>query len=297
MAKFAQVIPRGVPAINQWETTVPTPVSGKLELRPRDIHLWITHPSQIRDAGLLARYADLLTGEETQKQQRYMFEKDRHDALVTRAFVRDLLSAYATIEPADWRMDIGPKGKPELLNPPIPLRFNLSHTRGLIICAVTLKDDIGCDVEAVGRSSDILSIADHYFSAREVEELFSLPEQAQRSRFFDYWTLKESYIKACGLGLFAIPLADFSFHIGCAASAVMNDNVKLSFAPGIDDDPALWTSWIYYPSDDHRIALSTKRSPQHATNDKQPPSYTIRLFESVPLLSRHELDCNFSAAE
>jgi 4'-phosphopantetheinyl transferase len=273
---------------------VPTPVTGKLELLQHDIHLWICHPMQIQDVGLLARYADLITSEETQKQQRYLFEKDRHCALVTRAFVRDLLSSYSTTEPADWRMDIGPKGKPELLNPPIPLRFNLSHTKDLIICAVTLQDDIGCDVEAVGRASDILAIANHYFSASELEELFSLPETERRSRFFDYWTLKESYIKACGQGLFAIPLADFSFHIGRASSAVMNDNVTLSFAPHRHDDPQLWSSWIFYPGEDHRIAISTKRAAGNEVIGNHSPTYKIRLFESVPLCCRQELDCKFS---
>lgn len=285
---------RGVPALHQWETRVPTPVTGKLELLQHDIHLWITHPLQIRDVGMLARYAELMTGEEKQKQQRYLFEKDRHCALVTRAFVRDLLSSYAATEPADWRMEISPRGKPELLNPPIPLRFNLSHTKDLIICAVTLQDDIGCDVEAVGRASDILAIADHYFSASELEELSSLPEKEQRSRFFDYWTLKESYIKACGLGLFAIALADFSFHIGCASSAVMNDNINLSFAPQILDDPELWSSWIFYPGEEHRIAISTKRPSRDAGIGKYSPANKIRMFESVPLFSRQELDCTFS---
>lgn len=273
---------------------MPTPVTGKLELQRHDIHLWLNHPARIQDAALLARYADLMTSEETEKQQRYMFENDRHCALVTRAFVRDLLSAYTTTEPADWRMAIGPRGKPELLNPPLPLRFNLSHTRDMIICAVTLEDDIGCDVEAVGRASDVLAIANHYFSASELKELFSLPEAEQRSRFFDYWTLKESYIKACGLGLFAIPLADFSFHIGRAASAVMNDNVSLSFAPHIDDDPELWSSWIFYPGAGHRIAIATKRASLDEGTGNHPPGYRLRLFESVPLCSRQELDCAFS---
>jgi 4'-phosphopantetheinyl transferase len=273
---------------------VPTPVSGKLELQRHDIHLWLSHPEQIQDAGLLARYADLMTSEEKQKQQRYMFEKDRHCALVTRAFVRDLLSSYTTTEPADWRMDIGPKGKPELSNPPIPLRFNLSHTKDLIVCAVTLRDDIGCDVEAVDRASDILAIAKHYFSASELAELFSLPESGQRSRFFDYWTLKESYIKACGLGLFAIPLEDFSFHIRSASSAEMNDNISLSFAPHINDDPALWSSWIFYPCASHRIAIATKRALPDKGMGTHPTDYRIRLFESVPLCSRQELDCTFS---
>ncbi len=270
---------------------MPTLVTGKMELLESDIHLWITHPQHIQDSEMLAQYRELLTEEEKIKQQRYKFENDRHSALVTRAFVRDLLSSYAATEPSDWCLKIGAKGKPEILDPPIPLRFNLSHTKDLIICAVTLNNDIGCDVESVGRSSDILAIANHYFSASETKELFSLPEREQRSRFFDYWTLKESFIKACGLGLFATPLEDFSFHIGRSCSTTMNDNIHLSFAPHRDDNPEQWHSWLFYPSKEHRMAVSTKRAFQDDGAVKHFAPYNIRFFESIPLLHKKELIC------
>jgi 4'-phosphopantetheinyl transferase len=241
------------------------------------------------DSDLLARYQGLLTEPERAKQQRYKFEKDRHSALVTRAFVRDLLSTYADVDPADWRMEIGPKGKPELRDPPVPLRFNLSHTPGLIVCAVTPVYDIGCDVESLGRRSDILTIADHYFSAQEVQELFSLPQEQQRSRFFDYWTLKESYIKARGLGLFALPLQSFSFAIGRATAPEVNSNVQLSFAQDIDDEPGLWSSWIFYPSEEHRIALSISSGRREGGQRLSPQDYSIRHFETIPLSFQREL--------
>jgi len=270
---------------------VPTLVTDKVELLESDIHLWITRPQHIQDSELLAQYRELLTEEEKIKQQRYKFDNDRRTALVTRAFVRDLLSSYTSTQPADWRLKIGAKGKPEIVDPPIPLRFNLSHTKDLIICAVTLKNDIGCDVESVGRSSDILAIANHYFSASETKELFSLPEKEQRSRFFDYWTLKESYIKACGLGLFATPLEDFSFHIGRSRSTTLNDNIRLSFAPHRDDNPEQWHSWILYPSKEHRIAVSTKRALQDEGPAKCTAPYSFRFFSSLPLIHKKELIC------
>ena len=108
-------------------------------------------------------------------------------------------------------------------------------------------------------------------------------DEAQRSRFFDYWTLKESYIKACGQGL-AIPLGDFTFHIAAAQSPLRNDNIKLSFAPHRIDHPQLWRSWLFYPSNEHRIALSLK-----ADHDNQQHHYKLRFFESTPLIRRQEL--------
>ena len=246
------------------------------QLQPGDIHLWITYPHKHTEPELLERYRSLLTAEETQKQQRYKFEKDRHDALITRAFVRDLLSHYAEVDPQNWRFEKGEKDKPEIVNAPLPLRFNISHTREMIICAVTLNDDIGCDVEYIDRNNDVLNIADRYFSASEVRELFSLPEAQQRSRFFDYWTLKESYIKAWGLGL-AIPLGDFSFHIGNPKSAYCNADIKLSFAPHRIDYPELWQSWLFYPNTTHRMALSIRSQNRQRT--------AITFIESIPLIS------------
>lgn len=255
---------------------------ANIHINKNDIHLWVCRPQKIQSPELLQAYKALLTAEETTKQQRYRFAKDQHDALVTRAFVRDLLSQYADTAPQDWRFEKGEKDKPEIINPPLPLRFNISHTTDMIICAVTLEDDIGADVENIARENDVLAIADRYFSAVETRELFSLPTEKQRSRFFDYWTLKESYIKACGLGL-AIPLGDFSFHINKADQASCNANIKLSFAPHRIDHPELWRSWIFYPSAEHRASLSIK-----AQRNNQQQDYRLRFFESTPLISFHE---------
>jgi 4'-phosphopantetheinyl transferase len=280
-------------------------IKDKLTLADDDIHIWVTTPDQFIEAtsdnlSLLEQYAELLTKEETTKQQRYKFAKDKHDALITRAFVRDLLSYYADVEPKDWRFDKGEKDKPELVNAPRPLRFNLSHTRGLIICAVTLTNDIGCDVEDISRNNDVLAIASRYFSTKETSELFSLPQENQRSRFFDYWTLKESYIKAWGLGL-AIPLADFTFTINDKAtlpttshintndicqSFTMKSDITLSFAEHRVDQPTIWRSWIIYPtgSEKHRIALSIR-----SQNDITKTEFSLRFFNSTPLCGYQEL--------
>lgn len=267
----------------------------KLSLTSNEIHLWITKPEElIGNDELLASYSTLLTQTELTKQQRYKFAKDRHDALITRAFIRDLLSYYADIAPQDWQFEKGGKDKPEVINCALPLRFNISHTKNLIICAVTLENDIGCDVENTGRSNNVSAIAERYFSSIETNELFSLPEAQQPNRFFDYWTLKESYIKAWGLGL-AIPLSDFSFNIN---SATINHNdlftikhdISLSFAEHRVDEPEVWRSWLVYPTaaidkrQEHRIALSVR-----AKADNQQTDYQLRFFDTLPLLGYQEI--------
>jgi len=261
-----------------------------LKINKNEIHLWQVNPDLITQAELLNKYKDLLSDDETKKQQRYKFAHDRHDALITRAFVRDLLSYYADIAPSDWRFDKGVKDKPEIVNPPLPLRFNLSHTKGLIICAVTLADDIGCDVENTTRSNDVLAIANRYFSASETNALFSLPTEQQRHRFFDYWTLKESYIKAWGLGL-AIPLKDFSFNIIDTqveqnSAFTVKNTISLDFAQHRVDNADRWRNWLLYPNsnEQHRIAIALR-----AKENNQAITYQLRCFNSTPLLGYQEL--------
>ena len=259
--------------------------TDKLTLATNEIHLWSVDPKQIQQPELLHAYSQLLSAEETTKQQRFRFEKDRHSALITRAFVRDLLSRYADVSPTDWTFIKGAKDKPEIVDPPIPLRFNISHTNNLIICAVMLNDDIGCDVENTQRSSDVLSIAKYSFSESEINDLVMQPTMQKTSRFFDYWTLKESYIKAWGLGL-SIPLKDFSFalpdnHQQENVSCV--ENIKLSFAAHRIDDANIWRSWLFYPNNIHRVALSVR-----AKDNNQKTDYKMRFFNSIPLIKATE---------
>lgn len=249
------------------------------KLQQNQIDIWFVQDRRIEQSELLARYAALLTPDELERQQRYRFAKDRHSALITRALVRTVLSQYAAVQPQDWRFIKGEKDKPEIVNPPLPLRFNLSHTENLIVCAVGLEHDLGIDVEYIPRNNDILAIADRYFSPSEVKELFSLPEEEQRSRFFDYWTLKESYIKACGLGL-AIPLDHFSFHIGDKTNPWLNNDISLSFVPERNDDPKHWQSRVFYPHPDYRIAISVR--------DGQTAPLDIRWHACTPLVSYQE---------
>ena len=262
-----------------------------LELPADEIHIWTCYPDRISDSLLLNHYRQLLTEEEIQRVARYRFEHLRHDALITRALVRTVLSRYAKVDSRLWRFEKGERDKPEIIDPPLPLRFNISHTKSVIVCAVALEYDLGIDVEHVYRDSDVLGITDRFFSQQEISELFSLSTEAQqRSRFFDYWTLKESYIKALGGGL-SIPLDEFSFHIGIAeedeAGQCQNSQIHLSFAPQRRDQPEDWQSWLFYPNDSHRMGLSIRAGQQ--------THYRLRWFNTTPLVGHSPIELPFGA--
>ena len=204
---------------------------------------------QHRDA-----YLALMSADEHERMARLVFDRDRRRFLLTRALVRTMLSRYAPVKPAEWQFIENVHGRPEILDPParVPdLRFNISHTDGLIACAVTIGREVGVDVEHIGRRLTH-DVAGRFFAPREVEDLKKLPDDEQQRIFFDYWTLKEAYIKARGFGL-ALPLADFAFTLAPPAAP------RITFEPTLDDDAETWQFTQDWPTPHHRLGLAVRR--------------------------------------
>ena len=223
-----------------------------MELPGNEIHLYFSYPEQISDSGLLEQYESLLTDDEQAQMSRLYYARHRHQFLVTRALVRTCLSAYFQVEPADWRFGKNGFGKPEISFPEEagPVRFNISHCEGLIMCGITRHHDIGVDVEDAKRSTRAnFESLSSYFSATEMADLADLPLDQQKQRFFDYWTLKESYIKARGMGL-AIPLAKFSFRFEADRLNAFETH------PDLNDEAAGWRFWRISQDARFRVAVA-----------------------------------------
>jgi 4'-phosphopantetheinyl transferase len=219
-------------------------------------HLWYVDPDSIDDWYSLAAYHTVMAPDEAQQQARYRFAAGRKEYLVTRALVRSVLSAYAPILPKDWEFVRNKHGRPEIAGPKDAprLRFNLSNTRGLIVCLVAKDRELGVDVEDIQRHGETVAIADRFFSPTEAAELTRQPVHRQRDRFFDYWTLKEAYIKARGMGL-AIPLDHFSYHLENP------DAIRISFQKELPDNPSRWQFSLMTLGGRHRIATAIERRP------------------------------------
>jgi 4'-phosphopantetheinyl transferase len=228
-------------------------MSALLPLPVDEIHVWYVLPDAIVEPALLARYEALLTARERVRRDRYMFDRNRREYLFTRALVRTTLSRYAAVAPEAWTFHENAWGRPAIDDPEHAwLRFNLSNTRGLIACIVSRGRDVGVDVEDTDRAGETVAIADRFFSPREVASLRALPDASRRSRFFDYWTLKEAYIKARGMGL-AIPLDQFSFLLDEAPP------VRVAFDPELGDDHATWQFEQLTLTARHRTAAAIRR--------------------------------------
>lgn len=81
--------------------------------------------------------------------------------------------------------------------------FNLSHSGDWVACAVGLDCQLGVDVESPRRRRSYRALAAEYFAESESRQLDGLPEEQCRQRFYELWTLKESYLKARKLGISA----------------------------------------------------------------------------------------------
>jgi 4'-phosphopantetheinyl transferase len=135
--------------------------------------------------------------------------------------------------------------------------FNLSHTSGAVACVIAGEPLVGVDVEAMDRAGSTTDIAARFFAPPEVEVLHRLPAAAQRDCFFRFWTLKESYIKARGLGL-TLPLDQFWFVPG------PGEAIAIDFGPGIVDTPSRWRFVERQPTPQHRLAVAVARQRDEA---------------------------------
>jgi len=225
-----------------------------LPLKKHHIDIFLVRPETIK-AQQQAKFKLLISSNEKDGISRKRTESAQRDALITRALVRLALSKYVDIAPSDWHFNKGWNGKPFIAltcqGHKANIEFNLSHATGLIACAITKSLPLGLDVEYTKRKSDTYKLAPRYFSPEENEDLAALPYEQQAISFYDYWTLKESYIKACGDGL-AIPLNHFSFDIS------NHNNIKINFDNARNDQPHHWHCSLFDISDDHKMALTAR---------------------------------------
>jgi 4'-phosphopantetheinyl transferase len=120
-----------------------------------------------------------LSTEEIARADRLKFELARNRFVAGRAFLRETLASYLGVAAEDIVLCSGEWGKPHLAQEmgSATLSFNLSHAAGLAVLAVSLKREVGIDMERMTKDLPYRDIARMFFSAREKEELFSLPQQ------------------------------------------------------------------------------------------------------------------------
>lgn len=153
-----------------------------------------------------AEFVPLLSPDERQRAARFRFEQDRDRYTVCRGTLRKLLGVPACVS-----FSYGAFGKPELDRSEV--QFNVSHSRGMGMIAVTRGREVGCDIERIDPEFGSENIPERFFSPAEVAALRALPLAQQCDAFFRCWTRKEAFIKACGMGV-SLALDSFDVSLG-----------------------------------------------------------------------------------
>ncbi|XOV79512.1 MAG: 4'-phosphopantetheinyl transferase family protein [Aestuariibacter sp.] len=242
------------------------------------INLWFTRDKEVCEPRLIRQYMSVLAADERDRMSRFRFEKDRHQFLVTRAALRTILSKYQpAIAPSEWIFDKNPYGRPYICarQNSQEMYFNLSHSKNMIVIAISNLPQIGIDVEASDRMGSHQDVARSFFSETEVQQMIQLSTSARNDRFIDLWTLKEAYIKACGMGL-SIPLNEFSFIINSLG------DIRVRFDPKRKDIPSSWNFWQILPGTEHKVAMALK-----SNTFAVPPN--IKMMSYIPMQSQQEV--------
>jgi 4'-phosphopantetheinyl transferase len=163
--------------------------------------------------------AAVLDAEEQARAARLRSDADRLSYRAAHVLLRSALTRQLPLPPAQWRFRSGVHGRPEvdttILTSATGLRFNLSHTRELVCCAVTRAGAVGVDAECRRPIRDRLALAQRFFTAGEAAAIAAARhdgEMAEAASFYAFWTLKEAYVKARGLGI-SMGLDQFAFRL------------------------------------------------------------------------------------
>lgn len=204
--------------VTQFHWCLPT--LETLVLESDEVHVWRSY-LDLAASQIQALY-QTLSADERSRAERFYFQQDQHRFIAARGILRAILGRYLRVESNQLRFGYGLYGKPALTGEcgGEDLRFNLSHSDGLALYAVTRGREVGVDLERIRADFVDEQVAKRFFSPEEVSALQALPAHLQKEAFFNCWTRKEAYIKARGEGL-SFPLDKFEVSLSPGAPAAL----------------------------------------------------------------------------
>ncbi len=173
--------------------TPPTPSEG--------VQLWVAQLDCLQP--VLDTLANLLTRDEADRATRLRIPRVRAQFVMTRGWLRLLLSRCVDISPHQVPIVYEPGGKPILCRSVNRegWHFNVSHTDGLAVFALARRARVGVDVERVRPMANAVGLVERFFASEERETFRALPDALRLQAFFCAWTRKEAFLKALGEGV------------------------------------------------------------------------------------------------
>src|SRR5262245_9075471 len=228
-----------------------------------DVHVFVSDAREFgADPDRIAQALALMSPAERARFDRFRHDTDRHMFALGRLMARTLVGRALDTKPAAWAWREGPHGRPEVDHDHCDVHFNVSHSAGLVLCAVARGRAVGIDVEDLARPRPDWALVERYCSPAEADDIRQHGDRWPE-RFLIYWTLKESYLKARGLGI-SVPLAEISF-----AGNKIGSSFPEKLLPSSLQD---WAFHLFHPTPRHLAAVAVEIGG-HA-----PPEFTLHQF-------------------
>jgi 4'-phosphopantetheinyl transferase len=216
--------------------------SAGIDAAAPEVAVWAVHLDQ--RPHVVAALAEALTDDELERACRLRQETDRSRCIVARAALRQILGHELEQPSSSLRFANRDQGKPYLLGN-VALQFNVSHSYGLCLIAVTDGIPVGVDVERIAPLDDLPTLADEILAPAEIAVLGACNDPLRL--FYSCWTRKEAYVKARG-----------------DAWAVAAPDIELDLAGGASflrlpaDDPVYWSLVDLQPAPGYIGALAVR---------------------------------------
>jgi 4'-phosphopantetheinyl transferase len=219
-----------------------------------EVRVWYADTAEIwREAGRVRHALAWLAPHERDRYARYHRELDRDMFLLGRVMARTLVGRALGCAPTAWRWEDGARGRPEVGAGDAGVSrwsFNLAHSGGLVVCALAADGPVGVDVEDRRRRPVDPQVVRRFCAPPEVQDIERHGLDGWHDRFLQYWTLKEAYLKARGLGI-AVPLSDISFSLDAGEP-------RVSFLNTLEGTAGAWTFFLQPLAPHHYLAVGAE---------------------------------------
>jgi 4'-phosphopantetheinyl transferase len=176
------------------------------KLGPSELQIWRAEVAGDDRDQQLARCYPILTAPEQERAARIRVGLARSEFVIGRGFLRRLLAAATGIAPREVPIEFGGWGKPQCAAAIHGPDFNVAHSRGVILIALSSGGPIGIDAEWINPNVELLDVARASFGSADVARIEKAEEGEARLRaFYRSWTRREAIAKADGRGLAYLP--------------------------------------------------------------------------------------------
>ena len=162
----------------------------------------------------------MMSNEKKEAVMKLRIPQKQKSKIVADNLCRKAVSEFCGISPYEIEFGATEKGKPYAKS--VDIRFNISHSGDMVVCAVSDKE-IGIDIERIREINPKTS--EKFACEKEIEYINS-----HKNGLFEIWTLKEAYFKCIGTGLGA-DIKNVSFDIECEKIICSEKGFDCRFIP------------------------------------------------------------------